>query len=178
MYIEISSNKDALSNFDLKDLKLGKIYVKTSDTLSIGKDEFKFLNYPVRLELHIKSSETVGLPILADKYLSNSIELKSNSLYKPIQGTNNSLSFKIVGTNDIVIPADTKIIEILLVSRTYWEQLLCKNTDGIRSVSIGVIWHLIDTDEYILCNMYKDNNFTITASSVDGLPLFKKLVTT
>lgn len=97
------------------------------------------MDYDCKLELHLRNSEVIGIPIIGNQYI-NELKVTSHSLYKPLQGTHDHLYFKIENIfNDTVeITTDRPLIVVKLVSKLYWELLKKKCIDGIMSVPIEI----------------------------------------
>lgn len=102
------------------------------------------LKWECDLELHLRNSEVVGIPILSSD-LNGDLELISHSISHPIQGTHHNLylTFALVPQEyhmqDFKFDQRSHIVTIKLVSKTYWKLLCSKNIEGILPAPIKIL---------------------------------------
>lgn len=111
------------------------------DTVISNKTKLK---WECTLELHLRNSEVIGIPILNSE-LTDDIVLLSHSILNPLQGTHHNLyiTFGLVSqefvSSDVKFPERTRIVTIKLVSKAYWRLLKSKNVEGILPAPIKII---------------------------------------
>lgn len=102
------------------------------------------LKWECTLELHLRNSEVIGIPILNSE-LSNDLIMLSHSISNPLQGTHHNLyiTFGLIPqefvNSDIKFSERTRIATIKLVSKTYWKLLKSKNIEGILPAPIKIL---------------------------------------
>jgi hypothetical protein len=97
--------------------------------------------WKLKLELHLRDSEVVGIPII-NKDLKDQFKLIGCNFNNPLMGTHDNLYLKIARlcaytSNNIneMIP----LVSIKLVSKTYWKLAKSRYIDGIISKPINII---------------------------------------
>lgn len=112
------------------------------DDLNEIKKKFE---YDIKLELHLRNSEAVGIPIIGDscnkELFQNGLRLISHSVYKPLRGTHDKvyITFDTSKLDKTFLPCDKAYsLRFVFVSKLYWELLCKKYIDGIQSVPVEI----------------------------------------
>lgn len=117
-----------------------ELYVD-KDTVIGSKTKLK---WECTLELHLRNSEVIGIPIL-NSDLNNEVKILSHSILNPLQGTHHNLYFTFglvpqeFVNSDIKFTERTHIVTIKLVSKTYWRLLKSKTIEGILPAPIKIL---------------------------------------
>jgi len=118
--------------------------LKLLDPPEIIKKEFNKIKirWDIKLELHLRNSEVIGIPVLYKSWLDLGIKIISHGPSKPLSGTHDGIYFTLVDDSNsgIFDSIDwNKFIEgftILFMSKRYCQMVLNKESDGLRSAKI------------------------------------------
>lgn len=116
------------------------IVIDDAPNLLIKKDNRIKISYDIDLELHLRNSEVVGIPIIHHNLLNKGITCISHSFKKPIQGTQYKLYLTLLNDYDIEFDLNELKgnLEIMFISKRYCKALVDKDYDGLRSVPINI----------------------------------------
>lgn len=153
MQVKITSDSSSLKMFDFSSINKYSLGVKLVDNLDLNyKLGTKLkLTLPIKLEMHLRNSEVVAIPLIAQQ-LNNKIELKSHNLFKPLQGTQDNIFITLTNSDGGIIDEGQRIFNIQFFSKNYWTQIIKKNNDGLRTAPIEFLWYLKDINKYMLFN--------------------------
>jgi len=136
------------------------IYLKNEEKIKYDKvhQQFQFLTEPTKiscignklkikfdskLELHLKNSEVVAVPILTRELAMQGLRIISNTPKRPISGTHDGIYLTIVSEDNKIEDLDKISLElirknlyIILLSAKFNELLVNKSAYGVRNALI------------------------------------------
>lgn len=120
----------------------GYCRIDNNSLIITSKDSFEMPGYnkikidiPIKLELHLRNSEVVGIPIT----LGSKLKLISHSFTKPLQGTHNTLFLTFLNEGgNMMINENDPLVTFTFVSKHYWRLMLRKDIEGIISTPIKI----------------------------------------